>query len=259
MIKTRKNNIGIKINIVPQQIIPIDNIKSKFNVFDANEIVPNLWLGSKDYKLDHLEKRNICYILNLSPECIISDDICNNENIIMMKMNVKDNSDFDITAYLNDGVKFIYDALNSGNGILVHCRMGISRSSTFVIAYLMYYGGFYFPHEKKIYDKYVMKKMAKMLSKFFDTYNSQEQTPISTPLTTPLSTPLTPCMTTFPDVIFDSVYMSNEYIHSPLTFIQAFNIVKKKREMISPNLGFCLALRNIDVYRGLLHEIFDSY
>uniref|UniRef100_F1L2R9 protein-tyrosine-phosphatase n=1 Tax=Ascaris suum TaxID=6253 RepID=F1L2R9_ASCSU len=38
---------------------------------------------------------------------------------------------------LNDGLKFIEDAINDGGNVLVHCEVGMSRSIVFVMAYLM--------------------------------------------------------------------------------------------------------------------------
>ena len=42
-----------------------------------------------------------------------------------------------ITIYFNDVVDFIDLALGAGGKVLVNCEMGMSRSSTCVLAYLM--------------------------------------------------------------------------------------------------------------------------
>lgn len=57
-----------------------------------------------------------------------------------MYIPLKDTVDSGISAYFEDGAKFIRSALEQGKGILVHCRVGVSRSSTMVIAYIMQYG-----------------------------------------------------------------------------------------------------------------------
>ena len=50
---------------------------------------------------------------------------------------IHDDPSEDIGAYLKSAVEFIGTALGRGEGVLVHCMMGISRSATVVIAYLM--------------------------------------------------------------------------------------------------------------------------
>uniref|UniRef100_A0A803KA67 Dual specificity phosphatase 13 n=1 Tax=Xenopus tropicalis TaxID=8364 RepID=A0A803KA67_XENTR len=48
--------------------------------------------------------------------------------------------DFDMSKYFNSASAFIHQALNtSGARLLVHCVVGISRSATLVLAYLMIY------------------------------------------------------------------------------------------------------------------------
>ena len=47
-----------------------------------------------------------------------------------------DHPDFDLTEYFDKSYEFIEKASKKSN-ILVHCKAGISRSATIVIAYLM--------------------------------------------------------------------------------------------------------------------------
>ncbi|KAM3592649.1 uncharacterized protein V6R79_022855 [Siganus canaliculatus] len=51
-----------------------------------------------------------------------------------------DSSYFDLDVYFQPAADFIHNALKSPGGkVLVHCIMGMSRSSTLVLAYLMIY------------------------------------------------------------------------------------------------------------------------
>lgn len=44
----------------------------------------------------------------------------------------------DIQTYFNDAFAFIGKALQEGSGVLVHCKQGLSRSASLVIAYVMW-------------------------------------------------------------------------------------------------------------------------
>uniref|UniRef100_A0A8D0BAN3 Dual specificity protein phosphatase n=1 Tax=Salvator merianae TaxID=96440 RepID=A0A8D0BAN3_SALMN len=49
-----------------------------------------------------------------------------------------DDNSFDISIFFNDAADFIHKALKTERGkVFVHCAMGISRSATLVLAYLM--------------------------------------------------------------------------------------------------------------------------
>jgi len=50
---------------------------------------------------------------------------------------LSDSQDTDISIYIDDVVDFINDVLKCGGNLLIHCKRGISRSSSFVICYLM--------------------------------------------------------------------------------------------------------------------------
>ena len=51
-------------------------------------------------------------------------------------INAFDLPSFKMTPHFEEAYKFIDDALKKGN-VLVHCAAGISRSTTFVLVYLM--------------------------------------------------------------------------------------------------------------------------
>ncbi|CAF0881019.1 unnamed protein product [Didymodactylos carnosus] len=50
-----------------------------------------------------------------------------------------DSSSKDVKQYFEKTNKFLHDCYLAGEKVLVHCQMGISRSSTLVLAYLMKY------------------------------------------------------------------------------------------------------------------------
>jgi protein-tyrosine phosphatase len=58
-------------------------------------------------------------------------------NIDFTYFYLPDHPDYNITQYFNDSYDFIHKHLKKGENVLVHCRMGISRSSTLVINYML--------------------------------------------------------------------------------------------------------------------------
>ena len=54
-------------------------------------------------------------------------------------MNLLDSNTQDIKQYFDETGKFINDAINKKEGVLVHCHAGISRSSSVILAYLIKY------------------------------------------------------------------------------------------------------------------------
>src|SRR5437763_1715386 len=99
------------------------------NEKDANEILPNIWLGN--YKAAHnanfIYKFNIKYIINVTP------DIKNiHKNVNYLQIPIKDldacpNRDlFEIFEKTSDYIKL---SVQNNNSILIHCKNGHHRSA----------------------------------------------------------------------------------------------------------------------------------
>ena len=101
---------------------------------ELQEIVPYVYLGSeKAMKPSLLAKYNIQNVLNVTPKA--DDDI---PGILNKQISVYDDIHQDLLSYFNISNHFIDDAVNRNQNVLIRCKAGISRSATFVAAYLMW-------------------------------------------------------------------------------------------------------------------------
>jgi hypothetical protein len=100
-------------------------------------ILPFLYLGSYRNACDKKEINdlNILYVLNCAIECY--DHFPKNIKYCHVKLN--DLPYFNILPYLNKSSDFIEEARKNKKNILVHCQLGISRSTSCVIAYMIKY------------------------------------------------------------------------------------------------------------------------
>jgi len=98
-------------------------------------IRPNLYLGSaQNCGFDWLSTNNINIVINVARELA---DIQYPNNIKVFKYPIDDIVNQKLPQ-LDEIADLIHTHRNSGN-ILIHCHMGISRSASFVIYYLMKY------------------------------------------------------------------------------------------------------------------------
>jgi protein-tyrosine phosphatase len=119
----------------------IENYKHKDTM---SQITKYIFLSSYNIANDHniLQKNNIKYILT-----IMSDDnncvepFCRKmkhyNDIKYFKINKNDVFVENIMESFEDAYKFIDEAIENKQNILVHCYAGISRSPTIVASYLM--------------------------------------------------------------------------------------------------------------------------
>ena len=101
------------------------------------EIIKNLYVGCVEGAFNHdkLKSMNVKYILNCSNEKYYQ----NKKLFTYMVINIKDDLHENIIKYFNKTNKFIDNGLNNKKcAVYVHCKAGISRSVSFIMAYLIY-------------------------------------------------------------------------------------------------------------------------
>ncbi|RZC39489.1 DSPc domain containing protein [Asbolus verrucosus] len=115
---------------------------------DVNFITTGLYLGDKYAARDKrfLVRNGFTHVLNAAEG---SDEYQVNTNqyyyrdakINYLGVPGHDRPSWNISVYFEEAAKFIDQAIKGGGKVLVHCVVGISRSATLVIAYLMIYKG----------------------------------------------------------------------------------------------------------------------
>ena len=100
-----------------------------------------MFLGtySNACNINELRRIGIHYILNCASEC---DNDNLPENITELHLNIKDDDSFNLAPFFEESNLFINKVRLSGDIMLIHCKFGISRSVSLIIAYLIKYFGF---------------------------------------------------------------------------------------------------------------------
>ena len=81
-----------------------------------------------------LQKLDIRHIIDI---CDLALDQVILENFNVLWINLDDELQADIKKHFDETNAFLYSCKKKNEKVLVHCQMGISRSSTIVLAYLM--------------------------------------------------------------------------------------------------------------------------
>ncbi|XP_038565294.1 LOW QUALITY PROTEIN: uncharacterized protein si:dkey-175m17.7 [Micropterus salmoides] len=102
----------------------------------VSPILPFLFLGNeRDAEdLDLLLRLNIGYVVNVTTHLPLYHV---SSGLRYKRLPATDNSKQNLRQYFEEVFEFIEEAYQSGQGVLVHCQAGVSRSATIVIAYLM--------------------------------------------------------------------------------------------------------------------------
>ena len=117
------------------------SIPASFSV--RSEIIPNLILTSYSSVHDLLSSPNpkITHILTVAEGLSFAKEALS-LHIQYKLIPAEDFEDFNLLEYFDEMTDFIHECLMNQGSIIVHCLMGISRSATAVIAYLIKYKGF---------------------------------------------------------------------------------------------------------------------
>uniref|UniRef100_A0A668SIV0 protein-tyrosine-phosphatase n=1 Tax=Oreochromis aureus TaxID=47969 RepID=A0A668SIV0_OREAU len=102
----------------------------------VSPILPFLYLGNERdaQDLDLLLRLNIGYVVNVTTHLPLYHV---SSGLRYKRIPATDNSKQNLRQYFEEVFEFIEEAYQSGQGVLVHCQAGVSRSATIVIAYLM--------------------------------------------------------------------------------------------------------------------------
>ncbi|XP_067368777.1 dual specificity protein phosphatase 22-B-like isoform X1 [Channa argus] len=100
-----------------------------------NKVLPDLYLGNlkadaRDREL--LTQHNITHILSIHDAAapVLED-------MTYLCIPAADRSKQNLVQYFRDSIMFIHESRLKGEGCLVHCVAGVSRSVTLVVAYIM--------------------------------------------------------------------------------------------------------------------------
>lgn len=119
--------------------------KIHFTFGGIDEILPNkLYLSGDDVasNLNLLKENQITHILNLTTTFQNAFD----NKFFYKTIRINDNLNESIYKHFNDSFEFIDNAINNNGRVLVHCNMGVSRSPSFIIAYLL---------QKRVFNSYI--------------------------------------------------------------------------------------------------------
>lgn len=93
----------------------------------------HLYLSDLFYAADHAGEYD--HIVNLTGDTI--DYRSRGPHVL--EVPIDDDPDQSVLSLLGPVTKYVHHAVSGGRRCLIHCKAGVSRSSTFTIAYLMRY------------------------------------------------------------------------------------------------------------------------
>lgn len=108
--------------------------EDQFEHADMDEILPRLYLGGYDAANDKrlLQHHGVTHVLN----CTEDIHIFFPNDFKYLRLAVEDDDAQNLSEHFETAWHFMDEAMSKGS-VFVHCMMGMSRSSTIVLAYMM--------------------------------------------------------------------------------------------------------------------------
>ncbi|XP_004518794.1 dual specificity phosphatase DUPD1 isoform X4 [Ceratitis capitata] len=133
-------------SVAPCRSFPgLRRTECSFHEVDCDEVYPGIFIGdvASAKNKSFLRMMGITHVLNAAEGCRYGQVDTGHSyyrdmpSIRYMGFPMVDAPTTDISRYFYVAAKFIDSAISSGGKILVHCLVGMSRSATCVLAYLM--------------------------------------------------------------------------------------------------------------------------
>ena len=102
----------------------------------TDEILPGLFLSGVDVALDEILLRKN-HIQAVCICCRPSEGPDRKDGLPFYRVDVVDSSREPVELFFQEAVEFVSAHRSADEGVLVHCRSGVSRSATIVLAYLL--------------------------------------------------------------------------------------------------------------------------
>ncbi|XP_043686511.1 dual specificity protein phosphatase 3 isoform X2 [Vespula pensylvanica] len=111
---------------------------------DCDEVYPGIYIGdaATAKNKSYLKMLGITHLLNAAEGKTFGfvntgKDYYVNTTIKYLGLSLADHPTVDISKYFHTAASFIDEAVSSNGKVFVHCMLGVSRSATCVLAYLM--------------------------------------------------------------------------------------------------------------------------
>lgn len=114
---------------------------------DIDEVYQGIYIGNavSASNIEELNLRNIGYVLNaahgsdetMNMVQVLKPEEYNQAGIEFLGIPAIDMMSFPLNEHFDPAIAFIKKGISANKNVLVHCKLGISRSATLVLAYLM--------------------------------------------------------------------------------------------------------------------------
>ncbi|XP_076370755.1 dual specificity protein phosphatase 3-like [Tachypleus tridentatus] len=128
----------------PHPKTPQDADEEMIRSVDCDEVYPNIYVGDQKSAMNKafLQQIGITHVVNVAEEPNLGQvntraSYYHKINIQYLGFRMLDIPEAPISSCFDEAVNFIDSALKNGGKVLIHCLVGISRSSTIAIAYIM--------------------------------------------------------------------------------------------------------------------------